>query len=588
MNELKTYLKAVAKHKSAAFAPFFFHASEKTNYELVDLELDSNCNISENKDQKYFQNRQEYSASGNHTLMKSLPDSILFSKPASSDPSEYRPGSITCIVGAHGYGKTTIAKRYLERYSNNELHDVDYLFFLQCRQINFETRSNLLQLLAKSLPFSWICDKSACEKVLDKLCKSEKVVIIIDDLHCAKESFQSSSDATACLKDETTAAAFIKSLLSERSILPKARVLVTLRPKPLHDKPKLEFYSHYFYNILGFSDSSQNKICQTIYKKNSENIFKFISFYSFLKSFCSVPLNCPFVVFAANSCLSDDIPYFSLPLTRIVIHAYLTLLQSQNISLNADVLKKLAEKAWEQTNDKKLNDLAEKYSKDDTVSTFFKIFPVQKEQSNKPSVRFHPLWLELLTAFHCVLTMDASTFKKFFSDDEIEDHNQPKRFVAMHVASMFDENTLKYVEQLLPHFQFDLKIFSRKMKALLNVINKKLRNPQSFSSFLFASCLVHSMQCKKLAKVYANQLGDTLVISGDLYSSDITGLHYILQARTKLIHLKVDPDTKFNENSKAILEQALKHVPSKQVFRTIYHCLIPAMLLYFSALVLSG
>ena len=563
MNELQTYLKASAKQKSVAFAPFFFHASEETKYELVDLELDSNCCISESNDHEYFQNRQGYSDSSNHTLMGSLPDSILF-KPASSDPSEYRPERIICVVGAHGYGKTAIAKRYLERYSKSELHDVDYLFLLQCRQINFEACSNLLQLLANSLPFSWICDKSACENVLDELCKSEKVMIIIDDLHWAKKSFQS-SDATTSLKDETTAAAFIKSLLSTRTVLPKAKVLVTVRPKHLYDNPKLEFYSQYFYNILGLPDSSQNKMCQAIYKKNSEKIFEFISFYPFLKSFCSVPLNCPFVVFASNSCLSDDIPYFSLPLTRIIIHAYMRLLQNQNMSLNPKVLEELAGKAWTQICDKSLKDFAESHLMDDTVSAFFKVFPVQKEQTTQPLIRFHPLWLEWLAAFHCILAMDAKNFNKFLSNDEIEDHNQPWRFVAMHVASMLDENTAKYVEQLLPHFQFDQKVFSQKMKALLNVITKKLQNPQSFSSFLFASCLVHSMQCKKLAEVYANQLNYTLVISGSVYPSDITGLHYILQARTKPICLKVDLEVKFNKNSLSVLVQALKHVPSKQV-----------------------
>ena len=493
-----------------------------------------------------------------------MSDSSLFSTTVSSDTSDYQPERITCIVGSHGYGKTTIAKRYLDRYSKDELPDVDYVFLLQCRQINFKTRSNLLKLLAKSLPFSWICNKTACVNVLNELSKSDKVVIIIDDLHCAKKKFLSSSAAKS-LQDKTTAAAFIKSLLSARSILPKARVLVTLRTKPLYD-PKLEFYSHYFYNILGLSDSSQNKICQAIYKKNFEKIFEFMSFYPFLKSFCSVPLNCPFVVFAANCCLAEDIPYFSLPLTRIVIHAYLRLLQSQNMSLNPGVLEELSRNAWIQIRNEKLNDFPDGPLLDDTVSTFFQVFPVQKEQTTQPLVRFHLLWLELLAAFHCVLTMDVNTFKNFLSCEAIEDHNQPWRFVALHVASMFDEKTFKYVERLLPHFQFDQKIFSQKMEALFNMVNKKLKTFRSFSTFLFASCLIQSMQYYELAKAYVNQLDNTLVISGSVYPSDITGLHYVLQARTKPIYLKVDRNTTFNENSKSIL---LEHVPSRQVFQTI-------------------
>ena len=542
------------------------------------MELSSKCNITESNDHDYFHKRQSYSANINHSLKGSLSDSHLLKKHEYLHSSNFQQKGVTCIVGAHGYGKTTIAKRYLEHYSTGELHNLDYVFLLQGRRINFDTRSNLLELLAKSIPFSWICDKTACVNVLDELSKSEKVVIIIDDLHCAKKYFLSTSAATS-LKDETTAAAFIKSLLSARSILPNARVLVTVRPKPLHS-PKLEFYSHYFYNILGLSDTSQNKICLAINKSNSKSIFKFISFHPFLKSFCSVPLNCPFVVFAANSSLSEDIPFFSLPLTRIVIHAYLRLLQSQTAILNPEVLKELAKKAWEQIRNKKLHNLAEDLLLDETVSTFFKVFSVEKEQPTQSPLQFHHLWLELLAAFHCVLTMDADTFKNLLSNDALENHNQPWRSVAMHMASMFDENTLKYVERLLPHFQFDQKIFSQKMEALINMIIQKLQTPKIFSSFLFASCLVHSMQYKELAKAYANQLGDTLIISGNLYSSDITGLHYVLQDRTKPIRLKVDPDTNFNENSISILALALEHVPSKQVFRKIYHSLIPAIVFF--------
>ena len=574
-DELKTYLKADAKQKSVVFSPFFFHASEKTDYELFDLELFSKCKISESNDHDYFHKRQRYSASINHSLKQKLSDNDLLYKHESSDSNKYQPKGVTCIAGAHGYGKTAIAKRYLKRYSTDELQNLDYVFLLQGRRINFDTRSNLLELLAKSLPFSWICDKTACDNVLDELFKSEKVLIIIDDLHCAKEHFLSTSAATS-LKDETTAAAFIKSLLSAKSILPNARVLVTVRPKPLYD-PKLEFYSHHFYNILGLSNASQNKICQIITKSSSKTIFRFISFHPFLKSFCSVPINCPFVMFAANSSLSKNIPFFSLPLTRIVIHAYLRLLQSQSANLHPGVLEELAKKAWEQICDKKLNDFAKDPLLDEAVSTFFKVFSVAKEQPTQPLMQFHHLWLELLAAFHCVLTMDADIFNNFLFSNAIEDRNQPWRFVAMHVASMFDENTLKYVERLLPHFQFDKKIFSQKMEALIKMVVQKLQTPTRFSSFLFASGLVHSMQYKELAKVCANQLGDILVISGEFYSSDITGLHYVLQDRTKPIRLKVDPNTNFNENSRSILVQALEHLRSIQVFRTIQHCLILAI-----------
>ena len=562
-NELKTYLKAAAKQKSPIFAPFFFHASENTNYELVDLELSSK--VHENIDNEYLQDRQKFSTNIKQSLKGDLSDGQLLYETRSSYTSKiYQPKSITCVAGPQGYGKTTIAKRFLKRYCRDELPDVDYMFLLQCRRIDFECSTNLLWLLAKALPFPWICDKISCENVLDELYRSEKVVIIIDDLHCVEEHFLSSSAATS-LKDETTAVAFIKSLLSERTILPKARVLVTVHPNSFCDS-KLKFYCHYFYNILGFGDVSQNKICQTISENSCEKIFEFISFYPFLKSFCTVPLNCPFVVFAAISCLSQDTPHFSLPLTRIVLNAYLHILQSRSTSLEPESLKGLAKKAWEQIVYKNLNAFVESDSLNDTVLTLFKVSSVDKERRHQPAVRFHHLWLELLAAFHCFLSMDVTDFDNYLSKYVIADHNQPWRFVALHVAAMFDEKTLKYLEQLLPQFEFDSEIVFKKLDLLTKVIIDYAQNGDSFSSFLFSACLVHSMQHEELAEVCANELNDPFVIKGSIHPSDITGLHYVLQARTKPIRLEVDAGVEFiEENCFSVFLQALKDLPKHRV-----------------------
>ena len=531
----------------------------------------------ENIGHEYFKHRQKFTTHVKQSLKGDLSDGQLLDEIASSDRNKiYQPNSITCIAGPQGYGKTTIAKRFLERYSKDELPDVDYVFLLQCRRIDFKSRSNLLELFAKTLPFSWICDKTSCENVLNELNKSEKVVVIIDDLHYVKEHFLSTSTATS-LKDETTAVAFIKNLLSERTILPKAKVLVTVHPKPFCDS-KLEFYCHYFYNILGLGDASQNKICQAISENNCEKIFEFISFHPFLKSFCTVPLNCPFVVFAANTCLLENVPYFSLPLTRIVIHAYLRILQSKSMSLEPGLLERLAEKAWRQICDKNLNDFAKSDLLIDTVSTLFKMFPVHKQQRTQPVVRFHLLWLELLAAFHCVLSMNVHAFDNFLRNDALADHNQPWRFVALHVAAMFDENTLKYVGRLLPQFQFDFKMVSLKMELLSKVVKDYAQNSDSFSSFLFSACLVHSMQHDQLAAVCAIHLDDPLLIRGTIYPRDITGLHYILQARTEPICLKVDSSAKFVENCFSVFLKALENLP---IDRVIYESFYGVFFLFW-------
>ena len=596
-NELKTYLKTAAKHKSPVFAPFFFHASKNPNYELVDLELSSK--VHESIGNAYFEQRQKFSANVKQSLKGDLSDGQLTNETTSSNTSKmYQSKTITCIAGAQGYGKTTIAKRFLERYSKDELQGVDYVFLLPCRRIDFESRTNLLELFAKTLPFPWICDKTACDNVLNELYKSEKVVVIIDDLHYVKEHFQSSSAATS-LKDETTAIGFIKSLLSKRTILPKARVLVTVYPKPFRYF-RLEFYCHYFYNILGFGDAAQKKICQTISENSSKKIFDFISFHPFLKSFCSVPLNCPFVVFAANTCLSKNVPYFSLPLTRIVVHAYLLILQSKSISLEPGSLEGLAEKAWGQIFDKNLNDFAENNSLNDAVSTLFKMSSVHKKQRIQPVVRFHHLWLEFLAAFYCFLSMDIDAFNNFLRNDALADHNQPWRFVAMHLAAMFDENTFTFIERLLPRFQCNFEIVSRKMELLTKLIKDNAQNNDSFSSFLFSACLVHSMQHHKLAQAYANKLDNRLLIRGSIHQSDITGLHYILLARTKPICLKVDAGAEFiEENCFSVFLQALKDLPKHRViylfkfvflviFLLNYFTLIGRICFYYNIIIRKG
>ena len=569
--ELLEFLNVVATQISVVKSPFHAFSFDQA-YKVVELVYIPISELPEQLAIDYFYNRTKLALSvkapqSTPTIEKLLPIGYDL-KPRK------KVNNVFGVLGSHGAGKTTIATNIVKtKLDENKASDYQnassYVFFLQCRHINYDTTVNIIQLLATSLPHCWILDKKKCDDVLKNLDESKKIFIIIDDLDFAKKHFKSNTfhslKTLSSLHDKSTAEIFIKNMLSG-DIFPKASILVTCRPHTFHQLDKELEKSFAAVEILGLSSDAQNQLCQQICHENSSKVIDFIRCHPFLNTFCFNPEYCAMVMHVANLFSSKNDFFYTVPVTRVVIAAYFMLLHSKNLQLPEHAVKELAASAWRQIEKKELKnfedgDLPENCFYE-SIAPLFNTYTVQKEKIVKPVRHFYFLWLEIFAAFEWIFNKDTNDYENFL-DQAVEKRDDPLWYVAMHIGGMCDRPTLQYIRRL-----FFSKYFTVQMNQVQNCLKNFVKEKTLSKSFLlslFVCSLVYSMQDQSLADLCAFRLGNTMHVNGNLDSNDITGLYYVLRARKKDLFLDVDITAVFLENSLLRFIQALLDLPKVKV-----------------------
>ena len=91
-------------------------------------------------------------------------------------------GNNVAVFGQAGIGKTTLTKQLFGKVLNKEMPDINFLFYVSLKKVNYNKKMNALQFLLKNLDSSWKHDIVSDNKILEQLEKSEKVMIICDGL----------------------------------------------------------------------------------------------------------------------------------------------------------------------------------------------------------------------------------------------------------------------------------------------------------------------------------------------------------------------------------------------------------------------
>ena len=574
-DQLKEFLKSEAEYFAAHKVPFYATSEKLDLWLVVDLEITSEHQIKHSDKEGYFKNRSDIAA----TIQKAFESNLsstniftidelltnLYSKKNSKDHHK----NFVYLIGDEGSGKRILVETLLKKYSEKELLNVEYVFFIQCRYVKFNQETTLIKLLATNLPHYWICDESITEDVLEILHHSDKMLIIIEDLYLAQDHFLDDN-----LSDQiSTAEYFIKKILM-RTTFPKAQVLVTTH---LYSFYKLSeaLRAHQTVEVLNLSTNNQFKICEKFSSSHiSEQVHDYINGHVFLKVLCGNLEYCSAVVHIINVFLSSEgeslTPFFSLPLTRVTVAAYALLLRSKNLRTNVQDLEQLSNFAWSQIKQgglKTLSEVAFPESQFDVIHPFVNAIKVRENKAVKAVQQFHFLWLEILAAFYCAFYMTLDVFKNEFLPDALNASFQnPMWFVAIHVGGLFDDVTLSHAKRLFPSTFFFSSQFEDKSKMFKQCIYDYIvRSRKGFSSALFSSCIAHSMQDENLATASSFQFGDSANICGNVYSTDLSGLYFALQNRMNSISLRIASQSIFVETPFLSFLQALTHLPQLKV-----------------------
>ena len=464
-------------------------------------------------------------------------------------------GNIVGVTGQAGIGKTTLTKILIEKMLNNEerLYDVDYIFYLKFRDIDYKKKSSLLEFLTNC---SLICQKYSkdeLEQLLKVLEGSEKVGIVLDGFDEAVVKEKSKPFCSKCsIFDEAKPEVFIKNLLNG-NILPKAKLLVTSRPRQLlklHEDYKPKF----IVNVLGLNEDGQKHICEDICYKESVQINKlshFINNRPDLKGFCYVPINCILVMLCIclnfQSC--DMINIDSI--TTILIATLGLFIKNGHLQGEEFQIKSLCELAFTGFASSKLyfekHDLKKAKLSSKSATTFLtnNITKTLKlklwEGMEKTRTYFsHLLLQEFFAALHLLLFAGENQFKESLK----KLHTSKFEMVSKFMFGLCNTTTLDYLQQLIPFELIDLqKIEIRKNQLKRHIFTEPdiiaaLRDPEK-SGFLQICSWIYELRDAQMAADAANKLPKSFPVSTQILPSEIPSFHYLLRARSITLAIRL-------------------------------------------------
>jgi len=151
MDQLKDFLQSEVEEESTITLPLFLNGDKKSEYKIVDLELFFGNNVEQSRPKHYLTEKQQataaFSSSSRGISPKMFLNKAIFEL---AERDRLRLGqhhrNMIAIVGPASSGKTTFMKNILQEESVLNCY-YDFVFFLQCEYIDFESKTNLLQFL---------------------------------------------------------------------------------------------------------------------------------------------------------------------------------------------------------------------------------------------------------------------------------------------------------------------------------------------------------------------------------------------------------------------------------------------------------
>ena len=149
------------------------------------------------------------------------------------------------------------------------------MFYLQFRHLNYKKETDFLHFLAtSSIPSKFTENKAMMNSLLDYLNDNENVCVIMDGFDEANVKTDSPTFVNVDIHDSSVSTEdFIKNLFAGK-ILPKAKKLVTSRPRQFVEMPE-SFRPTFTTYILGLDSNAQRNICKSICGEKNEQVFSF-------------------------------------------------------------------------------------------------------------------------------------------------------------------------------------------------------------------------------------------------------------------------------------------------------------------------
>ena len=449
--------------------------------------------------------------------------------------------NVVGILGQAGCGKSTLAKTILKRVAGKEhLYGVDSIFYLECRDINYIDKTNLLKFLFPTLTSDWMTDKKRRDAVVKQIQDSNKVLIIMDGLDEAKIDIRNHHKVS--INDETTAEIFIMNIL-QGTILENAKKLVFSRPRQMLELPD-RFKPRFLVNILGLDEESQMQICQDICGENKDKVYKYIKNHPEILSVSYIPINCIWSCYAINEVFLQDLRSVPKSMTGILTFVFVSFVNSSN-HRGEFKAKNIAELAWKAFQVKKINfqnqDLIDsELSNDDINNLFVSVTKKQKVRmfGGNPQLTSyfsHLILQEFLVAVHLLLFSSLDEFEKLIFNSNNSDcnlFNSRFEMVTKFLFGLCNQETFEQLKECIQSRQFPQK----KWKSLQNLPKDATYRTINDEVVRYLNW-AYELQNDNFTNRLASRLSDEVDVECRMLPSDFGAFYYVCNKKQQPITL---------------------------------------------------
>ena len=471
-------------------------------------------------------------------------------------------GNCVAVSGQAGIGKTTLTKQLVEKVLNKELLNIDFLFYVSLKKVNYNKEISVLQFLLTNLDSSWIHDPTSDDKILKQLENNENVLIILDGLDEATIELTKLCPNAKLYDKNIKPEVLLKNILNG-NILCKAKKLITSRPRQILELRK-EYRPHCIVDVLGINLEAQRQICKNICKdeNDSEKVLVELLNQPELKAQCYVPIICIFTIYWLYQKLRhpDETVAFA-SVTNIILNVLETF-ETHGIAKSEFELEKLSKLAWEGLSCKKYEfsekEIKKSKLKEENLNTVLttntRICLLHVEKITYFS---HLILQEFFSAVCLILFLPFNDFKDVLSANNEEFGNLD--VVKNFVFGLCNTNTYDRLTNLQSNLLPDSSDFKKKKSFLEQLVCKNAKNVSSgnIPKYLEICSLVYEMQNRDLTKKVVGCFPKKLKISfnDNIFPHDIGSLFYVLQERQELLKFKIDRPTCVGDSHERLLKK---------------------------------
>ena len=482
-------------------------------------------------------------------------------------------GNMVGIIGQAGIGKTTLSKTILRKILKENMFDVEFIFYLQFREVEFEEKMDLLTFLTKALSLRWRNDQKRRDNVLAALSKNPKVILIMDGLD---EAIMNVSDKTVPLTnlhDEVKPAVFIKNIL-QGTILENVKKIVTSRPRQMLESDD-KIRPKYIVNILGLGVEAQYELCKNICDKNSEKVFNYIQQRPPIQTYCYVPSNCIIAMHSINTGMETEATeaekekgkekympdtitgVLAMMLCLFVVSAQKRAPRSK-FATSCFPLGKIAQLAWDGFIQRKFRfkeeDLKNAGLSPEEQSLFFVVHLAPTSLSilsGDPAKVFyfaHLIIQEFFVALQLIFFIDEKDFEKVVNGiypapgkSKVDLTEGNWEMVTKFLYGISNKSTLEKLKEAFS--ELSNTDISKKIEMLCNFAQNRCMPAQTvsddhyFQQLLPVCIWTHELNDNDFASEISLRLKRKIIVRGKILASDITPFNYILSHRKSEIEL---------------------------------------------------